>query len=72
MTTHLDPKVASVDIVTQEEIHAVLQGTAHFKQLHQVVLLAAMRTLPLIVVDDSHIDHECPHRLELVKIPLVR
>ena len=72
MTTHLDPKVASVDIVTQEEIHAVLQGTAHFKQLHQVVLRVAIRARLPILVSDSHIGHECPHRLELIKIPLVR
>lgn len=70
--THLNSKVASINIVTQEEIHAVLKRTAHFKQLHQVVLPAAIRARLLILVGDSHIGHECPHRLELVKIPLVR
>ena len=36
--THLNSKVSSINIVSQEQIHAILQRTAHFEHLHQVIL----------------------------------
>ena len=36
--THLNSKVSSINIVSQEQIHTILQRTAHFEHLHQVIL----------------------------------
>ena len=37
---YLNGKVASVDIVSQEEVACVLRGSPHVKQLHEVIELS--------------------------------